>query len=222
MSRRYSHVIFDFDGVILLSMDAWERALTSVLGQRGFTCSREILEESEGLTVRERLAVCFRERGDVTAETMEKLTQEIYVVARETIRDHPTLVPGVAGCARSLHVSHVPLGVVSSTGKSFIERVLQQFELESVFDMIVGYEDVTRHKPDPEAYNIALQRFGVSGERVLVFEDSLYGVDAARAAGCNVIGVATTKTERELRDHGALGVISDFTDFRLRDFLTLS
>ena len=55
--------------------------------------------------------------------------------------------------------------------------------------MVITQEHVTKHKPDPEAYQLALSKLNVSPERTLVFEDSCAGVEAGAASGCDVIAV---------------------------------
>ena len=71
-------------------------------------------------------------------------------------------------------------------------------------------EDVRSGKPDPEVYLRAAEGIGVPPRACLVFEDSVVGVQAARRAGMQVIGVVTAHTEEELRAAGAARVIDDF------------
>jgi beta-phosphoglucomutase-like phosphatase (HAD superfamily) len=58
---------------------------------------------------------------------------------------------------------------------------------------------VTRGKPDPEVFLLAAQRIGVPPARCVVFEDAQVGIQAARAGGMKVIGVATTHPAATLR-----------------------
>jgi beta-phosphoglucomutase-like phosphatase (HAD superfamily) len=57
---------------------------------------------------------------------------------------------------------------------------------------MVSAEDVTHGKPDPEVFLLAAQKLGMSPNRCVVFEDAHVGIEAARAAGMKVVGVATT------------------------------
>jgi sugar-phosphatase len=60
--------------------------------------------------------------------------------------------------------------------------------------VLVTSEDVTSGKPDPECYERAAQKLGVSAKECLVFEDAAVGILAARAAGARVVVVAETHT----------------------------
>lgn len=54
---------------------------------------------------------------------------------------------------------------------------------------------------DPECYHLGRERLGLSADtRVLVVEDSPAGIRAGKAAGCNVVGLATTHSIAQLRD----------------------
>lgn len=81
------------------------------------------------------------------------------------------------------------IGVVSSAATWMVEKVLTKLDLQEAFDLVIAQEDVARHKPDPEAYLLAISRLRVNAEDTLVFEDSSAGLKAATAAGCRCIAV---------------------------------
>ena len=56
--------------------------------------------------------------------------------------------------------------------------------MASLFSVVVGFEDVARHKPDPEGVELALGRLGVLPKEALLVGDSAADIEAARAAGC--------------------------------------
>jgi sugar-phosphatase len=70
--------------------------------------------------------------------------------------------------------------------------------------VLVTADDVTRGKPDPEAYTLAAERLGVSPTRCVVIEDAPAGIRAARAAGMLVVAVATTHAHAALESADAV------------------
>ena len=60
---------------------------------------------------------------------------------------------------------------------------LYDFDLYDSFDCVVSGEDCTKHKPDPEPCNIALQRLGIRPEEALMIGDTLFDVECAHNAG---------------------------------------
>lgn len=102
-------------------------------------------------------------------------------------------------------------GVVSSAATWMVDNILTSLQLDHVFDLVITQEHVTKHKPDPEAYNLALQNLNVSAEHAVVFEDSTAGICAGRSSGCDVIAI---KHEFNTRNDlsGALKSISTYDE----------
>jgi len=61
---------------------------------------------------------------------------------------------------------------------------LEELGVANLFSMIVGFEDVSRHKPHPEGINLALSRLAALPRQTLVVGDSAADMEAARSAGC--------------------------------------
>ena len=64
--------------------------------------------------------------------------------------------------------------------------ILCYFGYEDLFEFLVTQEDITKVKPDPEGFLIAMKHFDVGAERTVIFEDSEVGAMAARATGATV------------------------------------
>ena len=80
-----------------------------------------------------------------------------------------------------------------------------------MFDMILTSEDFSESKPSPYCYLKAMRLFGAGPEDCVVFEDSLAGLQAARASGAFVTALTTTNPEEVVRNYADL-VIRDFND----------
>lgn len=79
-----------------------------------------------------------------------------------------------------------------------VTLILQAIDLRDQFELVLSREDVERPKPDPEIYLLAARLLGERPEDCLVIEDSLAGVQAALAAGMNVVAVSTPLTRDAL------------------------
>ena len=84
--------------------------------------------------------------------------------------------------------------LVTTTDRRNADLVLAALGLADAFDALVTADDVTRSKPDPEPYRLALQRLGAGAERALAIEDSPAGVRGALAAGVGVVAVPSAHT----------------------------
>ena len=65
-------------------------------------------------------------------------------------------------------------------------------------DVLIAAEDVQLGKPDPQGYLDAAHRLGFDPRRCLVVEDAPAGLEAGRAAGAHVLGVATSHPAHDL------------------------
>ena len=81
------------------------------------------------------------------------------------------------------------VAVVTAASKSIAVPALAQIELLDDIDVVVALEDVTRSKPEPDCYLLALELLGVEAERAVAFEDSRTGLAAAHGAGMRVVAV---------------------------------
>jgi beta-phosphoglucomutase len=98
-------------------------------------------------------------------------------------------LPGAAEWVQRLHDEGWPQAIASSAPRLNVEVMLRALGLEGFFDVTVSGEDVTKGKPDPEVFLVAAARVGVPPAHCIVVEDAAAGVEAARRAGMQSIGV---------------------------------
>lgn len=99
------------------------------------------------------------------------------------------LYPGMVEAVRALHGAGHPLAVVTSKLEVGARRALKLADIEDCFDVVVGIDQTTKHKPDPEPVWYALEKLGVPRERALFVGDSTHDMQAGRAAGVTTVAV---------------------------------
>ncbi len=130
----------------------------------------------------------------------------------------PPPVPGAWEALRAC-LATVPTAIVTSSQRESLEVVLGHAGIAPGALLTICAEDVRRSKPAPEGYLAAAAALGVPAARCLVFEDSMAGLRAARAAGMTAIAIARTRRGDARRQLGTIAaqVVSDFrelpTDF---------
>ena len=103
------------------------------------------------------------------------------------------LYPGAKELLQGLKDAGVPTAIVTSSDASKMQLLFRQHPwLEQMFTAVIDASKVTKSKPDPQGYLLGAETIGVPADRCYVFEDSLQGLAAGRAAGAKVIGVSTT------------------------------
>lgn len=190
-------VIFDFDGVIVDSEPLHYGSLREALRPEGIH-----LDEDEY----RKTYLAYDDRGAIRLALERHGVrwdgERVESIARRKARDFERLLPGVpffAGARELVEAlaAEMAVGIASGALRSEIEGILRAGGLLGAFATIVGADDVQRGKPDPEPYLTAMQRLrhrapDLQPAECLVFEDSVPGILAARAAGMTVIGVTNS------------------------------
>jgi pyrophosphatase PpaX len=85
------------------------------------------------------------------------------------------------------------LGIVSAKRRATVELAFDRVPLGHLFEVVVGGDETTRHKPDPEPLLLALERLGADPDDAAYVGDSPFDIRAAKAGGLHAIGVTWGK-----------------------------
>lgn len=101
--------------------------------------------------------------------------------------------PGALDFLQSLKARNIPMALVTSSDHAKMEELFRHIpRIKDLFNVIIDGSMVSRSKPDPQGYNLAADKLDVPYNRCCVFEDSIQGLKAGRAAGGKVVALATT------------------------------
>jgi phosphoglycolate phosphatase len=138
--------------------------------------------------------------------------------ADEVMNDLTQLFETVPETVLRLKNSDIKLAIVSTKFRYRIAEFLQRQQLLEAFDVIIGGEDVVRHKPDPEGLHQAVARLNCQYGKTLYVGDSVVDAVAARLAGIPFAAVLSGVTARaEFEGYPALAVVANLS--QLSDLL---
>ena len=122
-------------------------------------------------------------------------------------------IPGADEFMKQLKASGVPMAIVTSSNEQKMKNVRKAHpELWELADAVLTSEHFTKSKPDPECFLKGMEVLGGQPSETYVFEDSLHGINAGRAAGAYVVGLATTNSRETIESLCDI-VIDDFIGF---------
>ena len=196
-------VIFDFDGVLVNSEPLHFRTLREILLPEGIDIDEdEYVATYLAYDDRGAIRLALERHGiPFDADRVEGIAQRKAAIFDAAVADVP-FFPGVRQLLAGL-AAEIPLAIASGALHGEIEAILHAGGLLPVFHAIVGADDVSRGKPHPEPYLTAMARLETHAPRLrpeecLVFEDSMPGIAAARAAGMIVVAVTNSYPAAQL------------------------
>jgi beta-phosphoglucomutase len=207
-------VIFDFDGVIVDSHAAHMKAWKAFLLSKGKTFDDADLSFVREGAKREEILKHFL--GELSPEQIASYGVEKDKLFQASARELK-LLPGFTEFLLQLDSAALPSAVATSGSRSRVEQTLGTLNLCKRFRTIVTGNDVERGKPAPDLFLLAAQALRIAPNRILVCEDAVAGVLAAKTAEMKCVGIAANGRESLLKQAGADLVIEDFAHTRLDD-----
>lgn len=184
----FDAIVFDNDGLLLDTEDAWTRAQVTLFERYGKSFGEDHKRSLLG-TSAATAAVKLEEMLGLPGRGLELMAECHQLVMEEALAGVPPR-PGALELLAAVRKAGRPVGLASNSSREFVERVLSVAGLlNGNFDLIVTADEVAHPKPAPDLYLAACAGLGAAPERAAALEDSQTGVTSARAAGLFVVAV---------------------------------
>jgi len=181
---RFRIVLFDLDGTLIDSgpiiLASMQHAVRTVLRREIPPAELQMSIGGQGIVAQmnaidadhaDQLLEAYKEHNDGLHETLEAFD------------DLLALLPGLRAEGRKL-------GIVTAKRHRTVALALDRFPaLAKAFDVVVGFEDTERHKPEPDPVLLAIERLGAAPEEAVYVGDSPFDIGAAKAAGVFAVAV---------------------------------
>ncbi len=200
---RYDAILFDFDYTLADSSEGVIECMQYALKRMGYPPVKpEHIKRTIGMSLLRAFRVLT---GSNSQELAEEFVGIFVMKADQVVLGKTHIFDGVADTVRTLIDIGLLTGIVSTKFRYRIEDVLRRDGLSALFGVIVGGEDVLKHKPNPEGIFAAISKIGAGKDKTLYVGDSLTDAETAQNAGIGFIAVLTGVTPR-----------TDFSDFAPR------
>ena len=189
----FKAALFDLDGVLVDTEEQYDNYWGEIAKEL-IPDHPEMVQDIKGTTLVYTLDKWFSGEREYLREEVTRRMDEF----EAQMPFYP--VKGAREYVAELRKQGVPMAVVTSSNRTKMSNVYRQYpNFISTFDAILTSEDFRASKPDPDCYLKAAARLGFRPEECVVFEDSIKGLQSARAAGTIVVGLATTVPMEEIR-----------------------
>jgi HAD superfamily hydrolase (TIGR01509 family) len=201
-------IIFDMDGVLVDSEPRHERAYVEIFSELGYGANHGIDFTAYYGRSDRSLWLDFMARHK-PAQSLEQLIDLKQTRFLKILREDQPLFAGLLPLLEKLYGKY-PLAVASGSWHPVIDAVLDIQNLRRFFSAVVSVKDVPNEKPAPDVFLRAAELLRVPPQRCCVIEDSIAGIQGARAAGMEVIGIANSLPVEQLG--GASRVVTSYEE----------
>ncbi|MGE5329308.1 MAG: HAD family hydrolase [Deltaproteobacteria bacterium] len=204
-------LIFDFDYTLADSSKGAVECINYALQELGL---KKRSEKEICKTIGMSLSNTFISlSGLQDPDLIEEFRKNFIKRADQVMADLTVIFEDVPETLEYLHSKEVKMAIVSTKFRYRIETILQRENLLDVFDVIIGGEDVSKNKPDPEGIIKAFEKIELPGEQCIYIGDSLVDAETARAADLAFVAVLSGETTREdFEKADVTGIINKFSD----------
>ncbi|MGI1988461.1 HAD family hydrolase [Shewanella glacialipiscicola] len=192
MNNKIKAVIFDMDGVLIDAKDWHYDALNKALEIFGLTISRhDHLTTFDGLSTGQKLKMLSKVHllpeslHTFINEMKQQYTMDITHQLCKPIFHHQYALS-------KLKENGYQLAVASNSVRNTVKVMMEKSALIEYLDFYLSNQDVTKAKPDPEIYTLAISRLGLTPDECVIVEDNENGLKAAYASGAHVLKVEST------------------------------
>jgi beta-phosphoglucomutase len=182
----FQAAIFDLDGVIVdtvpIHFKAWKRMFSDYGIEFTFD---DYKKKVDGIPRIDGCKAILTDLSDDEIQVASSRKQVYYLeyLEKEGIKVYESTISLI----KQLLANKIKVAVISSSKNLLM--ILKKTNTESLFEVKIGGNDITKGKPDPQVFLMAAERLGVLAGEALVFEDATLGVEAAKRAGMHCVGI---------------------------------
>lgn len=182
-------IIFDMDGVLIRAKHWHFKALNSALRLFGLNISlKEHLKHFEGLPTKTKLAMLSQRHNlPKNLHTFINEMKQIYTLKAVNAYCVPNKTRKNA--LKRLKSEGYQIALCSNSIAKTIEEMMNKADLMPYLDFFLSNEDVKMPKPSPEIYQKAIRRLNLKPQEVLIVEDNINGIKAARASKAHLMQI---------------------------------
>ena len=185
------------DGLLVDSEPYWKIAEKICFGKLGLTLTDELLRQVMGFRLTEVVEHWYNYQpwGEKNFEAVEA---DVLVTVKQLIIENANALPGVIQTLEFCKNNGYKIALASSSAMSLINVVVDKLNIRHYFDLLVSAEFEPYGKPHPSVFLTTAQKLNVLPTECLVFEDSVNGMIAAKAARMKCIVVPELEKQEEL------------------------
>ena len=216
IKNKIKAVIFDMDGTIINTEVIWKQVTLDFLSKHGFSelddNALKFLRSFSGIGMTDA-AKQLKRYFDLALPLEQIITQKT-ALANDHFEKTVEFIEGFELFHNKLSHHDIPTSIATNSNLSNLEKLASKMNFKKFFGQnLYSVDHVGKAKPDPALFLHAAQMLGVQPSECVVFEDSIYGFQAAKAAGMKCIAIKNNLNQDHLEHaHEAIDTYHDAED----------
>ena len=211
-------ILFDLDGTMLDNNGYHWLSLQEYLGRLGMRLSNEDYKANiSGRTNHDATEHIFDKK--MSKKEAEQYYLEKEKIYREMYAPFISPVAGLLDLLQELQRNKVKMAIATSGIQVNIDFMFEHVPVKKYFNKVINSTHISKGKPDPEIFIVTADALNLNPGDCIVFEDSISGVEAGKAAGMKVVALTTTHQKDELLMADL--VIHDYTQICINQLKSL-
>ena len=178
-------LIFDFDGTLVNSLPPAIDAMQDMLKEQSFPYkSKEEICQHIGYGERPFVSGSI---GSEKEDDIKRAKESYYRIYRERlkeIRPFPNVMETLNHFKNKINI------IVSNKRDLFIDLILENLKMKSIFSEVIGEDSIIAHKPDPQTINMLLKKYNIAPQKALFVGDMTLDIETGKNAGIHTCGVS--------------------------------
>ena len=187
MIPKFKAAMFDMDGTLLYTMRYWRLTTIELLLGRGIIPTPEQMARIFNTSSKALCKEILHEHG-IDLPDIEILRELEYYMHHHYVQD-AKVKPDVHAYLDKLQAQGIPMCIATAAPREFAMEVLERLDLAKYFTFVTDCYEQELSKREPEFFRRMAAKLGVEAGDMCVFEDALYSIQGAKAAGCPVIAI---------------------------------
>ena len=188
-------IIFDADGTLLDSMYIWQELGGRYLRSLDIQPERDLAKILYPLSLEQGCE--YLQKNYVPEKNLDEIRGGIVRIIQDFYIDEVEIKSGVKNFLISMREKNIPMVIATAGDRTLLNAALERNEIDEYFEAIFTCSELATTKHEPKIYLAAAEFLGLQPENIAVFEDSLFAIETAKAAGFITFGVEDESNEFE-------------------------
>jgi predicted adenylyl cyclase CyaB len=193
-------VLFDLDGTLIESEIAFFNSFKKVLKTYNVDIDYKFYKSYEQKKNAKLIEVLKEQNKLPSNISQDEIMSKVYSSYEQEFRKVITKPTAILNflLIKKLKAKGIKVGLVTTSRRIFVNILIDELKLDSLFDLIIAREDVLNLKPAKDAYEKALLELNINKDTCIVVEDALRGIESSLALDLKTINVGEDIVNHEL------------------------